>query len=116
MRRLVGRLLLAGVLLAGAVALGPLLYDIDWQSGFRGRSSSHLTSERVGKIVNGLNRQEVTAILGLPSEDHMGSLAGSGTIEDGSRFLIWNDGRMELTVHFNPEGLVISKTNKPVLP
>jgi hypothetical protein len=115
MKRLIGWLLVV-LVLAGVVVIGPIVCDIDWTSVFRSRASNRLAVETFRKIVNGMNRQDVTAILGAPSEDHMGSLAGSGTLEDGSRFLVWSDGRTEVTVHFNPEGLVISKTSKPLPP
>lgn len=116
MRRLLGRFLVAGVLLAGAVAIAPFVWNVDWQSGFSGRSNGDLTAQSVAKIRNGMNRPEVTAILGPPSEDRMGSLAGSCTVGDGSRFLVWSDGHMEVRVHFSPEGFVISTTRRPLSP
>ena len=56
----------------------------------------------------------MTAILGSPSQDNMGSMAGVGTHGNGSRFLVWSDGSMEVTVNFSQEGLVISKSRKGI--
>ena len=112
MKRLIGWSLAVVALLVVVKVVGPTVGEIGWKSGLHGQPDSHLSGKSFGKIGNGMNREEVTAILGLPSEDHMGSVAGSGTLEDGSRFLIWSDGSTQVTVHFSPEGLVISKSKK----
>ncbi len=116
MKRLLGWLLVVAVLLVAVVVIGPRVGDIDWASGTRNHADSRLTDENFRKIHNGMNRVEVEAVLGLPSEDHMGShmgsVADSGIREDESRFLLWSDGSTEMTVHFNPEGFAISKARK----
>ncbi len=116
MKRLLGWLLVVVVVGAVVVLIGPRVGDINWASGFRSHSDSDLTAESFQMIHNGMNRSEVTAILGLPSEDHMGSHIGSvadgGALDNRPRFLFWSDGGREVTVKFNPEGLVISKTCK----
>ena len=112
MQRLLGWLLVILVLLAVVVVVGPLVCGRDGENGLHGGSDGRLTGESFQKIQKGMNRQEVVTLLGLPSEDHTGSLAGSSVLEDGSRFLVWSNGSWEVTVHFNAEGLVTSKTSK----
>jgi hypothetical protein len=120
MKRLLTWLFVIGVLLVGVMVIGPTIGHIDWKGSVHSRSDSPLTDESFRKIHNGMNRLEVTAILGLPSEDHMGShmasVAESGIREDVSRFLLWTDDSTEMRVYFNPEGFVISKSRNPLPP
>jgi hypothetical protein len=57
---------------------------------------------------------QVSGILGNPSKDATGNMSGIGSGHDGSRFMIWSDGAVEVKVDFNQEGRVISKTRKRV--
>jgi hypothetical protein len=86
--------------------------NIDWKSPVRTPSATHLSDETFAKVRNAMNAAEVTAILGDPSQDHMGHMAGGGIHGNGSRFLVWSDGRMEVTVTFSQEGLVINKSRR----
>jgi hypothetical protein len=110
--KLVWWLLVALAVVVGVVMLWPSVSNIDWKKPIRTPSATHLSDETYGKVRNGMNVAEATAILGDPSQDHMGHMAGVGTVGNGSRFLIWSDGTMEVTVNFSQEGLVISKSRR----
>jgi hypothetical protein len=109
MKRLLGWFLALAVLLGIVWVVGPAVVDVDWGSAVRGRTESSLSDQNYRKIENGMTRQDVTNVLGLPSEDHMGTMAGSGRLDDGARYLSWSDGNIQVLVYFNPEGVVISK-------
>jgi hypothetical protein len=99
------------LLVVVVLLLAVLMVIIGWDSGAGRRPENRLTGENLRKIHIGMTRLEVTNILGDPSQDHFGGSAGS-RMADESRYLYWIDGCKEVTVYFNFEGRMTSKTSK----
>ena len=110
MNRLIGWLLVALAVVVGAVVFGPAICNLDWGRLIQAGPKCNLSEENCKRIGNGMTVEEVTRILGTPTKDATGTMAGVGAGHDSARFMIWSDGNFSVRVDFNLEGRVVAKT------